>query len=54
VQVLASTGLADLTGTPMGELAQLADGTPLAREAQRLKQLKHAGRLSAYCFCNAQ
>ncbi|HEX3927774.1 MAG TPA: S49 family peptidase, partial [Gemmatimonadales bacterium] len=54
VQALASTGLADLTGTPLGNLTQLADGTPLAREAQRLSQLKHSGRLSAYCFCTAQ
>jgi protease-4 len=54
VQALASTGLADLTGTPLGGLAQLAEATPLAREAQRLSQLRRSGRLASYCFCAAQ
>jgi protease-4 len=54
VRVLASTGLADLSGlTPLGGLAQLAQATPLAREAQRLSHLNQANRLYAYCFCTA-
>ncbi|HTC53210.1 MAG TPA: signal peptide peptidase SppA [Steroidobacteraceae bacterium] len=54
VRALASTGLADLSGTPLGGLTQLAEATPLAREAQRLSRFNQARRLYAYCFCSAQ
>ncbi len=55
VQVLASTGLADLTGlAPFGGLARLAQSTPLAREAERLSHFDRADRLYAYCFCSAE
>ena len=63
VQVLASTGLADLSGLvsvggplggPLGELGKLAQATPLAREVQRLSHLDRADRLYAYCFCTVQ
>ena len=55
VQVLASTGLADLTGlTPLGGLAPLVQSTPMARELVRLSHFNRADRLYAYCFCTAQ
>ncbi|HEY6455240.1 MAG TPA: signal peptide peptidase SppA [Steroidobacteraceae bacterium] len=55
VQVLASTGLADLTGlAPFGGLAPLAQSTPMARELLRLSHFNRAGRLYAYCFCTLQ
>ena len=41
MQVLASTGLADLTGlAPLGGLTQLAQSTPLAREAAAPESLQ--------------
>jgi protease-4 len=55
VRVLASTGLADLTGlSPLGALTQAGQATPLAREVTRLSHLNQANRLYAYCFCTAQ
>jgi protease IV len=55
IQVLASTGLADLTGlAPLGAVTQLAQATPLARAIARLSHLNQADRLYAYCFCTAQ
>ena len=55
VRVLASTGLADLTGvTPFGGLTRLAASAPLAREVARLSHLDRPDRLYAYCFCTAQ
>jgi protease IV len=55
VQVLASTGLADLTGlAPLGGLAPLVQSTPMARELLRLSHFNRADRLYAYCFCTAQ
>ncbi len=51
VRVLASTGLADLTGaTPFGALLPLAQSTPLAREIARLSRFDRRDRLYAYCF----
>jgi protease-4 len=55
VQLLASTGLADLTGlAPLGGLAPLVQSTPMARELVRLSHFTRADRLYAYCFCTAQ
>ena len=55
VQVLASTGLADLSGLgPLGGIARLAQATALAREVARLNHLDRPDRLYAYCFCTAQ
>ena len=55
VRVLASTGLADLTGlAPLSPVTQLVQATPLAREAARLSHLNQPNRLYAYCFCTAQ
>ena len=55
VRVLASTGLADLTGlAPPGGLSALARATPLAREITRLSRLNQPDRLYAYCFCTVQ
>jgi protease IV len=55
VRVLASTGLADLTGlAPFGGLTRLAGSAPLAREVARLSRFDRPDRLYAYCFCTAQ
>ena len=55
VQVLASTGLADLTGlASLGGLAPLVQSTPMARELVRLSHFNRSVRLYAYCFCTAQ
>jgi protease-4 len=55
IRVLASTGLANLTGlAPLGAVTQLAQATPVARELARLSHLNQADRLYAYCFCTAQ
>jgi protease-4 len=55
VQLLASTGLADLTGlAPVGGLAPLVQSTPMARELVRLSHFNRSDRLYAYCFCTAQ
>ncbi len=55
VKVLASTGLADLTGlAPLSAFTQLSQTAPLAREIARLSHLSQANRLYAYCFCTAQ
>jgi protease-4 len=55
VQLLASTGLADLTGlAPLGGLAPLVQSTPMAHELVRLSHFNRADRLYAYCFCTAQ
>jgi protease-4 len=55
VQLLASTGLADLTGlAPLGGLAPLVQSTPMGRELVRLSHFNRADRLYAYCFCTAQ
>jgi protease-4 len=55
VRVLASTGLADLTGlAPLSAITQLGQAAPLARELARLSHLSQVDRLYAYCFCTAQ
>ena len=54
IKVLASTGLADLSGTTLGGFAQLAQATPLAQEVKRLARFDRPNQLYAYCFCTAQ
>jgi hypothetical protein len=55
IRILASTGLADLSGVaPLGAFTQLAQAKPLAREVERLSHFNQANRLYAYCFCTAQ
>ena len=55
IEVLASTGLADLTGlAPLDAVTQMAHGAMVDREVTRLSHLNRADRLYAYCFCTAQ
>jgi protease-4 len=55
VRVLASTGLADVSGlTPFAGLTHLTGSAPVARELARLSRFDRPGRLYAYCFCTAQ
>jgi protease-4 len=55
VRLLASTGLADLTGLgPLAGLDRWARTPAAARELARLSHFDQADRLYAYCFCTAQ